>query len=303
MLTISDSLSANTLKWPDAPCLADVGREFTYAEVNSRVNRLANALLSLGCAPGDAIAAYARNSIEYMELFHVAARLGLRLVTLNFWHRPSEMAVLLNHSEARWMVIGESVQSDVAAIREQFLHVEHILVFGAATIEGAHSWSGLLERGVDEDPGVSVDASAPYWMMYTSGTTGNPKGLYRSYWRTAMCIWAGIIEFGYTRRDHFLALSPFFHGVHFLPLMVLQVGGSVYIESEFDADRVLQIVESRNVTCSFMVPTMLNLLMQEETFHTTDFSTLRSVVTGGAALPTVTKSAMMDAMGPVLHEF
>lgn len=303
MLTISDALKANTVKWPDAPCLADSDRAFTYREVNSRVNRLANALLSLGCVPGDAIAVYARNSIEYMELFHVAARLGLRLVTLNFWHRPSEMTVLLNHSEARWLVVGGSVQAEVTALRDQFDHVEHILVFGASMIEGVRSWSSLLEQGVDEDPSIQVDPNAPFWMMYTSGTTGNPKGLYRSFWRTAMCIWAGVIEFGYARNDSFLALSPFFHGVHFMPLMVLQVGGSVHIESEFDAAQVLRVIEDRAVTCSFMVPTMLNLLMREETFKSTDFSSLRSVVTGGAALPTFTKSAILDAMGPVLHEF
>lgn len=303
MLTISDALSANTVKWPEAPCLADANREFTYAQVNSRVNRLANALLSEGCVPGDAIAVYATNSIEYMELFHVAARLGLRLVTLNFWHRPSEMAVLLNHSEARWLVVGESFQKDVNALRSEFRHVEHFVVFGSVTIKNAFSWSELLERGVDVDPAIIVAPNAPYWMMYTSGTTGNPKGLCRSFLRTAICIWTGIIEFGYSRRDKFLALSPFFHGVHFLPLMVLQTGGSVYIEPEFDAARILQIIGRGKISCSFMVPTMLNLLNRQEGFHTTNFSELRSMVTGGAALPSLIKSEIMAVMGPVLYEF
>lgn len=303
MLTLSDALHANAVKWPDAPCLSDARRRFSYAETDSRVSRLANGLLAAGCRPGDGVAVYARNSIEYMELFHVAARLGLRLVTLNFWHRPEEMLGLLNHSEARWLVLGEAVQEEIDVLRPRFSHVEGLIVLGEARVAGAVSWDALLTAGAARAPAVAVDPTAPFWMMYTSGTTGNPKGLYRSVLRTALCLWAGIIEFGYSRQDSFLALSPFFHGVHFLPLMVMQTGGSVRIEAEFNADAVLKVIGSGAITCSFMVPTMLNLLMRADSFRATDFSALRSVITGGAALSTATKAEMMEVMGPVLHEF
>ncbi|AMM84173.1 AMP-binding protein [Martelella sp. AD-3] len=303
MLTLSDALAANAVKWPDAVCLADAHRQFTFAELHARTNRLANGLLAMGARPGDAIAVYARNSIEYMELFHVAALLGMRLVTLNFWLRTTEMAVLLEHSDARFLVIGESAQNEIAANRALFPKVERVLVIGDPVIGDALSWAGLAEGSSDAEPAITVAPQAPYWMMYTSGTTGNPKGLHRSFQRTAMCIWAGIIEFGYTRHDRFLALSPFFHGVHFMPLMVLQAGGSIYIEPEFNAARVLETIETQGITATFMVPTMLNLLLQEPRFGETDFSALRSVVTGGAALSTATKTRMLEAMGPVLHEF
>lgn len=303
MLTLSDALAANAVKWPNAICLADPQRQFTFSEMNARINRIANGLLATGVRPGDAIAVYARNSIEYMELFHVAARLGMRLSTLNFWLRTSEMAVLLAHSEARILVIGESAQNEIDANPALFSQVEHLLVIGNPVINGARSWASLMEAGDDTDPAIAVDPNAPYWMMYTSGTTGNPKGLHRSFLRTAMCIWAGIIEFGYTRNDRILALSPFFHGVHFMPLMVLQAGGSIYVEPEFNAARVLETIETQKITATFMVPTMLNLLMQEPGFATADFSALRSVVTGGAALSTSTKTRMLEVMGPVLHEF
>jgi long-chain acyl-CoA synthetase len=304
MLTISDSLHANAVKWPTAPCLSDAGRRFTFAETDSRVNRLASGLLALGCEPGDAIAVYARNSIEYMELFHACSRLGMRLVTLNFWHRPAEMAVLLNHSEARWLVVAESSQAEIAAVAGDFVHVKGIIVLGAAgNIPGMVSWSDVLEKGGPGELRTEVDPQAPFWMMYTSGTTGDPKGLYRSHLRTTMCLWAGIIEFGFQRNDRFLALAPFFHGVHFLPLMVLQTGGGVHIESEFDAGRVLEMICSERITSTFMVPTVLTLLSQQPGFETADLSSLRTVVTGGAALPTALKTSIIRVAGPVLHEF
>lgn len=303
MLTIGDALRANALKWPDRLCLADPDRRLTFAEVNARVNRLANGLRSLGCGPGDAVAVYARNSIEYLELFHACAKLGLRLVTLNFWHRISEMEVLLNHSEAAWLVIGEASQDSIETIRHRLPALRGTIVIGEARMAGSHSWDSILSAGAEQEPGVAVAPDAPFWMMYTSGTTGNPKGLYRSFLRTSLCLWAGIIEFGYRKDDTFLALSPFFHGVTFMPLMVLQTGGSIFVLPEFAPEQVLTTIEQERITCSFMVPTMLSMLMAHERYETADFSSLRVLVTGGAALPTAVKQSVMRRMGPVLHEF
>lgn len=303
MLTLGDALRVNALKWPDRPCLADPSRRLTFSEVNARVNRLAHGLLALGCAPSDAIAIYARNSIEYLEMFHACAKLGLRFVTLNFWHRLGEMEVLFNHSEARWLVVDEADQDRVAELRSRLPNLQGLIVVGTATTEGAHSWHDILARGHEGEPGVVVDKAAPFWMMYTSGTTGSPKGLYRSFLRTSLCLWAGMIEFGYRRSDSFLAVSPFFHGVTFLPLMVLQAGGSVYVLSEFVPEQVLFIIERERITCGFMVPTALSMLLGHPQYETADFSTLRMLVTGGSALPTSVKTRIMRVMGPVLHEF
>ncbi len=303
MLTIGDALRTNALKWPDRPCLADPLRRLTFSEVNARVNRLAHGLLALGCAPTDAIAIYARNSIEYLEMFHACAKLGLRFVTLNFWHRLGEMEVLLNHSEASWLVIDEADQERIGELRSRLPKLLGLIVVGTASVEGAHSWDDLLARGHVGEPRVSVDKNAPFWMMYTSGTTGSPKGLYRSFLRTSLCLWAGTIEFGFRRSDTFLAVSPFFHGVTFLPLMVLQTGGSVYVLSDFVPEQVFSIIEQDKITCGFMVPTTLSMLMSHARYEAADFRSLRMLITGGSALPTSVKTNIMRKMGPVLHEF
>jgi long-chain acyl-CoA synthetase len=303
VLTVGDALRANALKWPDRPCLADPTRRLTFSEVNARVNRLAHGLRAFGCAPTDVIAIYARNSIEYLEMFHACAKLGLRFVTLNFWHRLGEMEVLLNHSEASWLVIDEADQERIAELRSRLPNLRGLIVIGTASVEGAHSWNDILARGHAGEPGVPVDKNAPFWMMYTSGTTGSPKGLYRSFLRTSLCLWAGMIEFGFRPSDAFLAVSPFFHGVTFLPLMVLQTGGSVYVLSEFVPEQVFSIIEQDKITCGFMVPTTLSMLMSHARYEAADFRSLRMLVTGGSALPTSVKTNIMRKMGPVLHEF
>jgi long-chain acyl-CoA synthetase len=276
-------------------------RRLTYAEANARVNRLAHGLMAIGCRPGDALAIYAHNSLEYLELFHACAKLGLRFVTLNVWHRPSEMEVLFNHSDAAWLVVGEAAQDDIATLR--LTKLRGVIVIGEARIACARSFEEVVAQRRDEEPAIAVDPHAPFWMMYTSGTTGNPKGLYRSFLRTALCLWAGTIEFGYRREDSFLALSPFFHGVSFLPLMVLQVGGCVHVLPDFEPNRVCAVIAREKISCSFMVPTMLSLLIAHPDYEQADFGALRVLVTGGAALPTAVKQAILRRMGPVLHEF
>lgn len=304
MITLGDVLRANAIKYPDRLCLADRTRRFTFEEVNRRVNRLANGLRAMGCEPGQTVAVFAHNSIEYMELFHACAKLGCRIVTLNVWHRAREVEVLFNHSDAEWLIVGEKAQSSIAELVDTLpLQKGRLIVMGEPALPGAVAWQDVLAAGHEGEPGVSVDPTAPYWMMYTSGTTGNPKGVTRSFLRTALCTWTGIIEFRFDQNDLFLAVSPFFHGVTFLPMMVLNAGGGVYIAERFSVEEVLDAFDNNPITSSFMVPTMLSMLQAEPRFRETSFSSLRVLVTGGAPMPEPLKRSIIEVIGPALYEF
>lgn len=304
MKSMGDALRVNAVRYPTRLCLRDDSRSFTYQETNQRVNRLCNGLLALGCKPGEAIAVYARNSIEYLELFHACSKIGVRLVTLNYWLRPREIQVLFNHSQASWLIVDEERQEQMRALLPELnnLEPERFLVIGGPSDGDTTGLESVLRSGASDEPQIAVSLEAPFWMMYTSGTTGNPKGLVRSTLRTTMCIWAGIIEFRYTHTDVFLAVSPLFHGVSFLPLMVLQVGGAVHVLPQFSAERAVRLMQE-DITCSFMVPTMLSLVAEHPDFRPGRFPAMRILVTGGAPVRTAIKERFLEVIGPTLYEF
>lgn len=305
MIHYGDSLRMNATKFPQKICLIDEKRRVTFAEFNRRVNKLANALLGHGLKPGNKIAVFSRNSIEYMEIFHACAKAGICLVTLNFWLRPEELVVLFNHSDALFLFLGDSFQEPFVSIEGQLVNLRPngVTVMGRSKSSRWRSYEEFLSSGPEKEPAVAVCWEDPYWMLYTSGTTGNPKGVLRSHKRTALCSWYTLLEFNFWRNDCFLAISPFFHGVTFFPLMILQTGGSVFVVSEFKAEKILEIIEKEKITASFMVPTMLDMLLNNPRLEKIRFDSLRCLVTGGAPLPTPIKEGIMERIGPVLYEF
>ncbi|MGI5162058.1 class I adenylate-forming enzyme family protein [Microbispora sp. CA-102843] len=304
LITIGESLKSWAVKAPDALCLADASNRLTYAQVNTRVNQAAAALLDLGVRPGDAIAVCARNSIEYMELLHAASKLNVRIVTLNFWLRAAELRRLATHSDARWLFVDAATLPIVADdLKGDELDGLKVLTLHDVPGSDLPDFTGLAASGDSAEPDVRPNPDAPFWMMYTSGTTGNAKGVVRSQYRTSACTLYGVVEFGFHREDRFLALSPFFHGVTFYALMCLMAGGAVFIRPSFDAGDVLDAIRDDELTCSFMVPTMLGML--NERFEQTGATRgrVRMLLTGGAPMSTSLKERTLANFGPVLYEF
>jgi long-chain acyl-CoA synthetase len=305
MISIGDTLRINAGKFPNRICISDGSRKLTFKEFNQRVNKIANGLTALGLGKGEKIAIFSRNCIEYMEIFHACAKIGVCLVTLNFWLRPSEVAVIFNHSDAVMLILGEQYQESIFLINKELakLRTNGLIVIGNPKFPHWGSYENILSEASQEEPAVQVDWDAPFWLIYTSGTTGDPKGVVRSHKRTVLDCWLALIEFGLWKNDYFLAISPFFHGVTFFPLMVLQAGGKIYIVKEFNPDKILEIISNEKITATFMVPTILDMILSSKNIQNTSFKSLRMLVTGAAPLPTKTKEKVMEQIGHVLFEF
>ncbi len=313
MRTLADALSRNAHVTPSAPCLSDAEDGLSYAEADAHVNRICQGLMDAGCEPGDTVAVCAHNSMEYLLLLHAASRIGLHLVTLNYWLRTPELTRLLQHCQASWLVTDSNTIGKFADAIDTLpdLDPRHVVVIGRdrtsldhdRALSEATEWSDLVDGASPTDPGVAVDDEAPLWTMYTSGTTGQPKGAVRSQRRVMECTVFGMVEFGFTPSDRFFAVSPFFHGVTFLPLMVLTRGGSVRVASKFNAEDAVRILHDERITASFMVPTMVAALLDLAEGRELQQLDLRVLVTGGAPVPKPLKQRTGDMLGPVLHEF
>ncbi len=229
-------------------------REVTYAQLNEGANRKASALVASGVAKGDKVAVLAPNSLDYLELFFACAKLGAVLVPVNWRLAQPEIDYIVSDSGARLLLREEELSS----------------------LDGA-----------TEEPRVLVSADDPVMIMYTSGTTGRPKGAVLTH---ANFFWTNLnmlLAVDIVSTDRSLMALPMFHigGWNVNTLVLLWKGATVVLEPGFDAGRALDAIEHRGVTWMMGVPAMYLFLREHPRFDGADLAGLRFVVCGGAPAP------------------
>lgn len=232
----------------------DGEREITYGALNDAVNRAAWALRARGIAKGDRVAVIAQNSAAYLAVFLACAKLGAVVVPVNWRLAEREIEFVLNDSHASVVLRDEDLTS----------------------LDGA-----------PEEPEVLVGGDDPLMIMYTSGTTGKPKGAVLTH---ANFFWTNLnilLSLDVVSSDRSLMCLPMFHigGWNVNTLSVLWKGATVVLEPGFDADRVLDAIERRGVTWMMGVPSVYLFLREHPRFAHADLSGLRFVVCGGAPAP------------------
>lgn len=173
-------LAACAAAFPDRTALVLDARRQSYAHHNARVNRLANGLRAAGLEPGDKIATLLKNSFECFEVSNAATRLGAIVVPINYHFKSAEVEYIVDNSDAKVFVYGgEFLTRDVLdPIRTRLAKVWLQLCVGEAP-PGTRGYEDFLAQQTDTDAGTGTLAAAPATMVYTSGTTGQPKGVYR----------------------------------------------------------------------------------------------------------------------------
>lgn len=263
-------------------------QEWTYAQLYERVSRLANALADLGVRHGDRVAYLGKNHPSFLETLFAANALGAIFVPLNFRLTGRELAYILGDADPRVFVYAEEYAATVGEIRDE-LRTPHEVVL-AAPSKHARGYEQLVASAdaAAPDPPVALDDTC--MIMYTSGTTGRPKGVMLSH---ANITWncANMLTDTDLRADEVsLLVAPLFHsaGLCMGCLPVLLKGGQAILESGFDVERALGLIEARRVTCFFGVPAMFNSLASSPRWPETDVSSLRILQCGGAPLPVAT---------------
>jgi fatty-acyl-CoA synthase len=244
-----------------------LGREVTYAELDDASERLAASFLARGLRRGDRVATLTGNSPEHVAVFFACAKAGLILAPLSWRLAPAELAYQLDDSEPALVLVEE----------------EHAALAEAA----GHPFEPLTVTGDGGSVDAPVEDDDPLLLVYTSGTTGRPKGALLTH---ANCFWTNLsfdLATGVSGDDVVLQVLPQFHcgGWNVQALLGWWKGARVALERSFDAARCLALIEEKRVTTMMGVPANYLFLSQEPAFATADLSSLRRAVVGGAPMP------------------
>ncbi|MBM4265491.1 MAG: long-chain fatty acid--CoA ligase [Deltaproteobacteria bacterium] len=279
-------------------------RRATFREVAERAERLAAALRRLGVRPGDRVGTFSWNTQEHMEAYLAVPSMGAVLHTLNIRLFPEQLVYIVNHAEDRVVLVDSSLVPLFAKIRPELRTVEHVVVMGKedasplgevlayeallATEKLGYAWPDLDER----------DAAA---MCYTSGTTGNPKGVvysHRSTFLHSFGVTSGAC-YSLSDRDRVLLIVPMFHANAWgLPYAAWMVGSDlVMVERHLQAEPLCRLIARERPTFSGAVPTIWADVFRHGETTPIDLSSFRMIVCGGSAVPRVLMERFQERYG------
>ncbi|HVC70552.1 MAG TPA: long-chain fatty acid--CoA ligase [Acidimicrobiales bacterium] len=276
-------------------------RRSTFAQVGRRAEQLASALRRLGVGDGDRVGTFAWNDQEHLEAYLAVPSMGAVLHTLNIRLFPEQLAYVVNHGEDKVVIVDASVAPLFAKVREQCRTVEHVIVVGEGDSSGLGptlAYEDLLDA---EEPGYdwpAIDERQAAAMCYTSGTTGNPKGVVYSHRSTWLHSFSGLSANAVAacERDRALVIVPMFHANAWgMPYTAFMAGTDLILpERHLQAEPLARIFRELRPTLSLGVPTIWNDLLRYSQTNDVDLSSLRLVTAGGAAVPRALMEAYRD---------
>jgi fatty-acyl-CoA synthase len=270
---------------PNNRAITFEGETWTYRELLDRVDRLAASLRDGGVGIGDRVAFLGTNHPSFFVTLFATARAGAIFVPLNFRLTPAELDFIINDSGVHTIVVGDDFKAAIAPVRESLPCTRYI---GAES--GDDSWENLADILASTEPDIddiTVDNDDVALIMYTSGTTGRPKGAMLTHGNLAWNNINGLHALVVGNDEVCLVVAPLFHigALNVTTLVVMQKGGEIIIHATFDPGAALEAIEEYGVTNMFGVPAIYSFMCQHPKFETTDFSSVRLFVVGGAPVP------------------
>jgi acyl-CoA synthetase (AMP-forming)/AMP-acid ligase II len=301
LLTIGDAVATHARLQPRKLAVRDSRRELTFAAWHERANRLANGLLGLGLGPGDRVVVLAYNCLEWMEFYAALARAGLVAVPVNFRLTPPEIAYIAGHCEAKAVIAQHELVDAMEAIRADLdIGAGRYVHFGAPDPPpGWQPYERLVAGAAAGEPGVAVGPADPAALMYTSGTTGRPKGAIRSHGGTSLMAFATALELRFDRNDTGLLVMPMCHANSlYFSHTFAHLGATCVIDdrASFDPEALLATLAAERVTFTSLVPThyIMMLALPEATRARYDVSAVQRLMISSAPARKETKLAIVD---------
>lgn len=269
LLTLGQMLSVHARLSPDRIGATDLDRAVTFGQWNERACRLANALLGIGVPKGGRVGILAYNCVEWAEIYAATAKAGIVAVPVNFRLVGKEVSFILANADVSALIVQdelagvvEEVRADLSIPAEAFIH------FGSGPLPaGYRDYEQLIAAGAATEPAVAVVPEDPWMLMYTSGTTGNPKGAIRSHRGAALLSLCTEIELGVHRNDGALLVMPMCHAnsLYFFGAFSYCGGAvNIYSRKSFDPEHCLRTLSESRSTFTSLVPTHYIMMLALE---------------------------------------
>ena len=259
----------------------------TYAQLNQQVNRLGNALVERGVERGDRVGIMGRNSDTYVLIYFALARIGAVAVPINFWYKSQEICYTLEQSGCSALIADGQFEEAIAPAQRQLPTLRWTLYYGQQPVPGSSSLEEVMAAAVAANPEVQVDENDPHIILYTSGTTGFPKGAifsHRSHYIHALSL---AQTTGGQADDVGVVIYPLFHtgGPDCLVLPHFLLGATLVILDGGDADEILTLTQRHRVTNIFCVPTIWRRLLARLRERNYDVSSVRRCLGSSDTFP------------------
>jgi fatty-acyl-CoA synthase len=279
-------IERNAAFTPNKPAIIFEGEVLSYAAFNQRIEQTTRALnAELGVGRGDRVAILSLNRPDYLVLLYACARLGAMLVPLNWRLAVAEQLFILSDASVKVLVL-EQAFAEVLLGLEKGLPDTNLVGLDFAPPRGL-AFEGLLGRAQGDGRNLNADLASPLLIVYTSGTTGRPKG---AVLRQEALLWNGVMSqhmHGLTSSDHILTVLPFFHvgGLNIQTTPALHHGATVTIHARFAPDAALSAIARERPTLTVLVPATIQAVTDHPDWPSTDLSSLKAVSTGSTIVP------------------
>lgn len=292
-MTINDLLDINISRYAAKTALVYKERRLSYSDLGRRINRLANNLLELGVEKGDRVGLYFYNSSDFVEAFFAAQRAGAVVVPVNFRLHPHEVKWALDKTRCSTLIYSERFSEVIDAVKDDLGTVERMVYCGTDVPAGAYGFERLCQEGDEERPAVILKHDDWASLMFTGGTTGEPKAaIYsqRSY------FWQCLIMMLSTRshcEDVYLNHPPLFHLAGMgQTLAVLAAGGRVVIVDTYNPTEILSLIASERINLLYLVPPQLyRMITDHPDIRSFDVGSVEKLITtAGGNSPAIVRS-------------
>lgn len=305
-MTLTELIAKSLQRFEGRVAIEVDDEEYTYGELDSRSNAVANALTERGIEPGDRVALMMSNCLGYVIADLALLKAGAVKLPLNDMLTADEFEYMLSDSRASTVICGSNFVDTLETLQNNVETIERSIAIADADVipESFEAFDTLETEGDTTTlPDIDIAPADPVGHYYTGGTTGRPKGVIHTHENFVMNTYSHIAELDFTGDETLLLMPPLPHSAGAFLWAAVLVGAKSVIRDGFDAKRALTDIEDKDVTWAFLVPTMIYGILDHPLLNETDTSSLETLVYGAAPMTPARLQEGIEAFGPVFVQF